>query len=346
MTSSLSSELSELYDSDEGENYNAKPERSTRRNRVSQAYDDEEDEEEEEEEEEEDWDDSGRVPAGSSLRSTRGRVVESSRSVSVDDADEDAFDDQDDEEEIMAAPPPTKRSIKLVVSNPKPPVSPAKKSTRRKAATQYDEDDEEDAGLEEDGAMLEDEEEVNDNGFEEEEEEDEFEDEFDEGALKQFGTDSQDHSRLGTPDFSKMTARQRARFDGDEGPLLELPAEPSKKKTQLTEEEQQLKRAEMARRRKNMSVRRLEEEKQDTLDKLLKKRASRSRKIIVDTNDGGPGTPIGGPGTPTVMGEDGKYKVAKSRLVPRHPSLLSWISNRGGFTLSMESEWLDIPNRS
>lgn len=354
-SSSLSSELSDPYDSDEGSvsGYTAKPtERTSRRSRTNQTFEDED-----EEDVDIDWENNESRPAPTS-RSTRGRVVDSSGSQSGDEIDEaEGYDEQleEDFEDYSPAPPPPKRSIKLVVANPKKaatPVSPAKKSSSRssRAAARYDDlDDEDDEdGNEDDGLMLDDEDEPNTNEFEDEEDE-EFDDEFEDGLkLPGGGTDSQDYSRMSTPDFSKMTARQRARFDGDDGPLLELPAEPIKKKIHLTEEEQQLKRAEMARRRKNMSVRRLEEEKQDTLDKLLKKRASRSRKIITDTNDGGPGTPGGGgPGTPNViMGEDGKYKIAKSRLVPKHPSLLAWQSTRAGFSLSMESEWLEIPKTS
>ncbi|KAL3229517.1 Ino eighty subunit 2 [Nakaseomyces bracarensis] len=61
---------------------------------------------------------------------------------------------------------------------------------------------------------------------------------------------------------------------------------PFKKK--LTEEELQLRRAENARKRKNLSEKRLAEEKRETLNKLLKKRAGKSRSKIDkrgETND-------------------------------------------------------------
>ncbi|AMD22823.1 HHR054Wp [Eremothecium sinecaudum] len=45
----------------------------------------------------------------------------------------------------------------------------------------------------------------------------------------------------------------------------------------LTEEELQLRRAENARKRRNLSEKKLEEEKQDTINKLLKRRAGKSR---------------------------------------------------------------------
>lgn len=51
----------------------------------------------------------------------------------------------------------------------------------------------------------------------------------------------------------------------------------SKGRKGLTEEEVQLKRAENARKRKNLSEKRIEEEKQETINKLLRRRAGKSR---------------------------------------------------------------------
>ncbi|AOA62638.1 INO80 chromatin remodeling complex subunit [Komagataella phaffii CBS 7435] len=94
--------------------------------------------------------------------------------------------------------------------------------------------------------------------------------------------------QLGEPtDVSKMTERQRAKFLEQEEPqsFLELPT--NKKKKELTEEEILLKREENSRKRKNFNERRLEEEKRDTLNKLLKKRASkvRSKKSLDEFDD-------------------------------------------------------------
>ncbi|CDK29121.1 unnamed protein product [Kuraishia capsulata CBS 1993] len=106
-------------------------------------------------------------------------------------------------------------------------------------------------------------------------------------------------------DVSRMTGRQKAKYFGttSEEPvaepvyvippsaatatssaaaprprisqeLLALSNEPIKKKI-LTEEEIQSRRAENARKRKNFNEKRLEEEKRDTLNKLLKKRATK-----------------------------------------------------------------------
>ncbi|CAI4049565.1 hypothetical protein SKDZ_14G1120 [Saccharomyces kudriavzevii ZP591] len=70
--------------------------------------------------------------------------------------------------------------------------------------------------------------------------------------------------------------------------LLDLLEDGGSKK-KLTDEEIQLRRAENARKRKNLSEKRLEEEKQDTINKLLKKRAGKSRSHLPnddDNNDG------------------------------------------------------------
>lgn len=53
-----------------------------------------------------------------------------------------------------------------------------------------------------------------------------------------------------------------------------------RKRDRLTEEELQLRRAENARKRKNMSEKKLEEEKQDTINKLLRRRAGKSRSNV------------------------------------------------------------------
>lgn len=71
----------------------------------------------------------------------------------------------------------------------------------------------------------------------------------------------EDLSRGQTPDLSKMTKRQRALVEeGSDGGLMALSNEAQKKK-HLTAEEHAMRRAEMARRRKNLSEKRNEEEK-------------------------------------------------------------------------------------
>ncbi|SCU98402.1 LAMI_0F14466g1_1 [Lachancea mirantina] len=64
------------------------------------------------------------------------------------------------------------------------------------------------------------------------------------------------------------------------GIIAELMDGTSRRKDKLTEEEQQLRRAENARKRKNLSEKKLEEEKQDVINKLLRRRAGKSRSNV------------------------------------------------------------------
>ena len=68
-----------------------------------------------------------------------------------------------------------------------------------------------------------------------------------------------DNSRSATPDMSKLTRRQRGAFEEDAN-LMALSNEAQTKK-QLSAEEHAMRRQEMARRRKNLSEKRNEEEK-------------------------------------------------------------------------------------
>lgn len=57
------------------------------------------------------------------------------------------------------------------------------------------------------------------------------------------------------------------------------------KKKSLTEEEEQLRKSEVARRRKNQSIQRAEKDKADTINRLLKKQASKAKRVIEDTEE-------------------------------------------------------------
>lgn len=77
------------------------------------------------------------------------------------------------------------------------------------------------------------------------------------------------------------TARQIARANrergiGSEEPL-ELPTEDRSKRTKLSETELALRRSETARRRRNQSEKKLEDDKIETINRLLKKQAGRMR---------------------------------------------------------------------
>ncbi|KAI7903094.1 PAPA-1-like conserved region-domain-containing protein [Cokeromyces recurvatus] len=82
-----------------------------------------------------------------------------------------------------------------------------------------------------------------------------------------------------------MTKRQKAKANQEIAEeYLELPMDTGKKK-QLTEEEEQLRKSEVARRRKNQSIQRAEKDKADTINRLLKKQASKSKRIIEDPTE-------------------------------------------------------------
>ncbi|KAI4287909.1 MAG: hypothetical protein L6R35_002832 [Caloplaca aegaea] len=163
------------------------------------------------------------------------------------DADADADGDVDMDDPDVAPPPPV---LKITGPSSKPAVSvtPAiagkVKSVEAKEMELADDDDEElsDLGSE---------------GDEDAEGDDDDLVQDDEGR----GMDMEAGSRSSTPDLSKMTKRQRSRLDQVMGSdFLQLPMEPQIKK-HLTAEEHAMRRAEMARRRKNLSEKRNEEEK-------------------------------------------------------------------------------------
>lgn len=74
-----------------------------------------------------------------------------------------------------------------------------------------------------------------------------------------------------------LTKRQRAKLNENyQQDLLQLPMEPMKKK-HMTEEEIALKKSEIARRRKHQSIQRAEQDKMDTINRLLKKQTTKRR---------------------------------------------------------------------
>lgn len=260
-----------------------------------------------------------------------------------DGAEDEEEDENDDEVEAQARQPPPRTRLARNVNT----------------LDDEDEDDEDDEDM---GDLGDDDDEENEEELDEDELNDETgldpdDEELDDGDLGSTNIEQEDDEdrmalRLGTPDITKMTARQRARHDPVQDEYLQTLSQgvdlntssgmaSSKKKVQLTEEEQTLRRAELARRRKNMSMRRLEEEKQETIDKLLKKRASRSRnKILAGAEDSS-----AGPGSPAAFGGSGEVSVVEARrnkITLRHPTLFSWKSSSHSFSLSLESDWVEL----
>lgn len=227
----------------------ARAARATRNPRtvVEPESDDEEDEEEQEDEEMRDEP----LQEDESEEDAEGEDEEEDEAEDEGDGDEDDEDNEEEEDddevedELQAThpPPPIIKQerppgkIKPNVTVTAPPEGPMKSVEDKELE---DEDDEED--------------ELSELDSNENDEDDDEEDDDTDGS-------ENDISRSATPDLSKLTRRQRGAYEeADTGNLMALSNEAQKKK-HLTAEEHAMRRAEMARRRKNLSEKRNEEEK-------------------------------------------------------------------------------------
>lgn len=120
------------------------------------------------------------------------------------------------------------------------------------------------------------------------------------------------------PDVSKMTLRQRARYlDNNKDEKIELNDDldvlkKGRPKKKASDQEVALKKAESARRRNDHKMKALEEEKQDTLNKLLKRRSARTREN--ESSD-------------TVVSEGQRVSFKERRPLIEHPALYRWANN-------------------
>ncbi|KAK4172083.1 PAPA-1-like conserved region-domain-containing protein [Triangularia setosa] len=271
--------------------------------------DDDEEDEEEEEDEDEEMDD-------------------------ADDMDIDAEGEEDDDEDVdMSIAPPPPPAIK-VTKPPKGVAVPTSKAkttpVKAKPAVHYadDDDDEELSELEsepEDVTMGVDAEGEDEDVDAEGEEEIVVDDEDAEGEEDE-ELDSELGSRGGTPDLSKLTARQRAKLGDASHEYLKLSDEVQAKK-HFTAEELSMRRAEMARRRRNLSEKRNEEVKMETINKLLKKQAPKTTRKNALLAAGGYDTP------------DGTAETA-----PRaDPMFVRWVNKKDGSKVSVPDEMLAGP---
>ncbi|KAK2752193.1 hypothetical protein FQN55_008083 [Onygenales sp. PD_40] len=295
----------------------------TKKKLVEVDTDDDEDlespEEEEEEEEEEDQLSDEDAEASDEEDNANGESED-------EDADADGDIDMDD------APPV---APKQAAARPTVTVTPAGDSRSKNTSTSNmdlddDDDDEELSELDSEAdAEGEPEEEipVSEEIVEDEEVEEEDEDEQDE--LESDSGTPITGSRASTPDIAKMTKRQRGRMELG-GDFLQLPMEPQVKK-HLTAEEHAMRRAEMARRRKNLSEKRNEEEKMDTINKLLKKQAPKRRgKISAAETAAGAGDT-----TPRTQELQEPEKP--------EPTMIRYVSNRDGCRVGVPDEWFGTP---
>lgn len=283
---------------------------------------DEEDEEDEEEEDEEEEDEE-------ELEESE----EEADNYKLEDPDEDMDEDlelrDDDEDDIKSSPkkeaPKKAPTLKLKLS--KPPANEVRhapvRETRKRQLGFYDEGDDDD---------------------------DDDDDDEEEGQLSKPRTkklripekqlqptdldadliltdEETEYNPHANPDLSKMTERQRARYleeaESGDKKFVELGDKTAKKpkstKLQETEEQAKLRKAESARRRLDYKNKLMEEEKRDTLNKLLKRRAAKTREV--QTNDGG---------------NDGAKLIDKPRRAEfHHPALLSWRNTETGSLLGL-----------
>ncbi|TGJ81331.1 hypothetical protein E0Z10_g7444 [Xylaria hypoxylon] len=248
-----------------------------------------------------------------------------------DDEGEEDAEGEDDDMDMSVIPPPAP-----VIKVSKPPTkksnasksrvttkAAASKATASKATAAHvkDSDDEELSELESDADEIQDTVKVGGGGGGGGEEDAEGEDEEMEEAgpaeEDDLGSDD-DGSQAETPDLTKMTKRQRARFEENGEGLMKLSDEVQAKK-HFTAEELSMRRAEMARRRRNLSEKRTEEVKMETINKLLKKQAPKTnRKAGIES-------------TPDIDG----HKPS--------PIFVRWVSNKDGIRVSVPDEMLAGP---
>ncbi|GKU05473.1 hypothetical protein FLAG1_02001 [Fusarium langsethiae] len=153
---------------------------------------------------------------------------------------------------------------------------------------------------------------------EDEDEEDEEEDDEGEGGEDEEDDEDEDGNPDESIDLTKMTKRQRARFEDEkEHQYMKLSDEVQAKKV-FTAEELSMRRQEMARRRRNLSEKRNEEVKMETINKLLKKQAPKVNRKAA-----------GG-----ASGEDANKP---------DPVFIRWVSNKSGVRVAVTEEMIDSP---
>ncbi|KAI0390996.1 hypothetical protein F5Y17DRAFT_468533 [Xylariaceae sp. FL0594] len=244
-----------------------------------------------------------------------------------DDEDEDAEGEDDDMEmDAIPPPPPPPAAPVIKVSHH---VAPPKKSSiakpknahaRAPAAQAKDSDDEELSELESEVDEIQDTVKVRSVDFEDAEgEDDDMMEEAGPAADEEDLGSDEEGSQEETPDLTKMTKRQRARFEENGDALMKLSDEVQAKK-HFTAEELSMRRAEMARRRRNLSEKRNEEVKMETINKLLKKQAPKTKSKA----QAGEATPDPEAQRPS-------------------PGFVRWVSSRDGCRVAVPIEIINCP---
>ncbi|EOO00394.1 putative papa-1-like conserved region family protein [Phaeoacremonium minimum UCRPA7] len=334
--------------------------RSARGGKKSYVVESSEDEEEEEEEEEEEQDeievggerlDDDEDEEEDEEMEDLGDEDADGEVVEDDDMDVDAEGEDDDlgEEDAegdidmdVAPPPPTikiSKPAKGAASSKAKNAPPPKRTGKAAPVAQQtpddddddddeelsdlesDEDDEEinatmDIGGDEDAEGEEEEEDVDAEGEEIEVAEEDEEDDLDSDNETPGGG-----SRGETPDLAKMTVRQRARFEEPNPAQYQALSNEIQAKKVFTAEEISMRRAEMARRRRNLSEKRNEEVKMETINKLLKKQAPKTNRKAQAAGDETPDVDANRP----------------------NPIFIRWISSKEGSRVAVTEEIMDGP---
>ncbi|KAH0346676.1 hypothetical protein KCU83_g7211, partial [Aureobasidium melanogenum] len=300
---------SDYPDADDSPEPPVRTARSTRNPRT--VLDNESDDDQEEDDDEDDDDDDAEG---------EDEDVENTEMMDAEGSDEDADADADDMD--MDSPRPTAPVIRVLPavsaasSKPKANIAvsapPHKGNLKSVEAKELDDDDEDDddelSDLQSGDEDL--------PGAEDDDEE--------------LDSDLEGEDGDTTLDLTKLTRRQRAVYDEEQDESLMALSNEAQKKKHLTAEEHAMRRAEMARRRKNLSEKRNEEEKMDTINKLLKKPAPkrRTRAEIIAAQNAAEATPA--------YTEDGEeYFHPASSLFVRY------INNKDGSRIGVPSEWLE-----
>lgn len=240
--------------------------------------------------------------------------------------------------------PPARKSDGKQTSKPKLVVTPAKVGPVRSVEDQEMEDDPGDEEVETSSDLSDEDDETNANINDEdgEGEEDEVEVEVEETTLavedEELDEDEEDEDSLddsdgtpasgsATPDLSKMTKRQRGRAE-DQNTLMALDMAPQQRKF-FTDEEKAMKKDEHARKRKELTKRKVQEEKTAALNRLLKPQVSKTRGAAPKPETLAAATAaIGSP-------------YEEEEVAPRaHPLYTRWVSTRDGIKLGVPEEWL------
>ncbi|GJJ08332.1 hypothetical protein Clacol_002543 [Clathrus columnatus] len=157
------------------------------------------------------------------------------------------------------------------------------------------------------------------------------------GSIDEDGDDDDSEVLPGQGSRSRMTSRQALLANKADVEHVELGSVGPSRKKQLTTEEMALRREETARKRKNLNEKKLEDEKTETINRLLKKQSSRSRAKRSALNASVVATPQTHSG-----GEEGENdQIPPERSSGMPGPAWRWISSKDGYKLGIPVEVIE-----